>query len=103
MSDDLTVSDSSDSESDESEREFSSDEEDDDRSTLVVDLGSYKVKGGFAGDDAPRAVFRRVQSLFLCFIVLVINLYSSILPLTNQLQPRPCSRIFFFNLIGLEN
>ena len=68
MSDDLTVSDSSDSESDESEREFSSDEEDDDRSTLVVDLGSYKVKGGFAGDDAPRTVFRRVQILFLYLI-----------------------------------
>ena len=53
---DLMVSESSDS--DESTADSSSEEEDDDDSTLVVDLGSYKIKGGFAGDDAPRAVFR---------------------------------------------
>ena len=56
------VSDSSDSEPEESKSESSSDEDEYDRSTLVVDLGSHRIKGGFAGDDAPRAVFRLIQS-----------------------------------------
>ena len=57
---DLTVSESSDS--DESRADSSSEEEDDDTSTLVVDLGSYKIKGGFVGDDAPRALIRFVHN-----------------------------------------
>jgi actin beta/gamma 1 len=28
-----------------------------DVSAIVIDAGSYMIKGGFAGDDAPRAVF----------------------------------------------
>ncbi len=33
------------------------DEDDDDVQALVVDNGSGMCKAGFAGDDAPRAVF----------------------------------------------
>ena len=33
------------------------DEETEDQQALVVDNGSGMVKAGFAGDDAPRAVF----------------------------------------------
>ena len=32
-------------------------DEDDEVTPLVVDNGSGMVKGGFGGDDAPRAVF----------------------------------------------
>jgi actin-related protein len=32
-------------------------DDDDERSAIVMDLGSSVVKAGFAGDDAPRAVF----------------------------------------------
>lgn len=48
---------------------------DDDVAALVVDNGSGMCKAGFAGDDAPRAVFpsivgrprHQVRSLFFMF------------------------------------
>ena len=54
------ASDSSDSDSEaaKSDSDSSSDEDEDDETTLVVDLGSHRIKGGYAGDDAPRAIFR---------------------------------------------
>ena len=52
------VSDSPDSDSGDSKTESSSDEDESDPSIVVVDLGSHKIKAGFAGDDAPRAVFK---------------------------------------------
>ena len=103
LSDDVTIYDSSDSESEEAETDSSSEEKDGDCSTLVVDLGSYKIKGGFAGDDAPRAVFRLVQSLFLCLIQIVfykpvVNIYSYLLFLHHD-QPikvlQFCTRTIF--------
>ena len=37
-----------------------SDESDDDLGPVVMDVGSGTIKAGFAGDDAPRAVFPTV-------------------------------------------
>ena len=51
---------------------------DDDVQALVVDNGSGMCKAGFAGDDAPRAVFPSIVgrpkhpgvSFFSCFLIL---------------------------------
>ena len=34
--------------------------EDDSKTVVVIDNGSSTIKAGFAGDDAPRAVFSSV-------------------------------------------
>ncbi|XP_063679343.1 uncharacterized protein LOC134814927 isoform X2 [Bolinopsis microptera] len=57
------VPDSPDSDSGDSKTESSSDEDETDYSTVVLDLGSHRIKGGFAGDDAPRAVFKSVIAI----------------------------------------
>lgn len=34
---------------------------------LVIDNGGYSIKAGYAGDDAPRAVFRNVHGTYLIY------------------------------------
>ena len=57
---------------------------DEDVAALVVDNGSGMCKAGFAGDDAPRAVFpsivgrprHQVRFIYLLFLQLVIHIIS---------------------------
>ena len=53
---------------------------DDEVAALVVDNGSGMCKAGFAGDDAPRAVFpsivgrpRHQVSRFILFIIIILQ------------------------------
>lgn len=56
--------------------------DDEETTALVCDNGSGLVKGGFAGDDAPRAVFpsivgrprHQVKFFFIFVLIIVIKL-----------------------------
>jgi hypothetical protein len=39
----------------------------DEVSAIVIDVGSYSCKAGYAGDDTPKAVFPSVREMLLCF------------------------------------
>ena len=42
--------------------DLSNEEEEEEESSLVIENGTYQIKAGFAGDDAPRAIFPTVVS-----------------------------------------
>jgi actin-related protein len=72
---------------------------DEDVAALVIDNGSGMCKAGFAGDDAPRAVFPSVvghPKYQVCFSALERNRTNSIIVLTLR------SLIFFYlNFLSL--
>lgn len=39
----------------------------DEVNALVLDVGSLYVKGGYAGDDVPKAIFPSVSHPVLCY------------------------------------
>lgn len=47
----------------------------DEVSAIVMDIGSYNVKAGFAGEDAPKAIFPSVRMkntyTFFSFVMLI--------------------------------
>ena len=47
-------------------------DENEDGQALVVDNGSGMVKAGFAGDDAPRAVFPSIVGMSVDLVIKVL-------------------------------
>jgi actin-related protein len=67
---------------------------DDEVAALVVDNGSGMCKAGFAGDDAPRAVFPSIvgrprhQVSFLIIYLFYLNLFTCFFNHTTNHRPR---------------
>lgn len=61
----------------------------DEVSAIVVDLGSHTCKAGYAGEDAPKAVFPSVSVLSLVLILLA-HLYRSGLDLLELCRDLVC-------------
>lgn len=51
----------------------------DEVSAIVIDLGSHTCKAGYAGEDAPKAVFPSVSSPTFFSFFFLINLYFSLI------------------------
>jgi hypothetical protein len=55
----------------------------DEVSAIVIDLGSHTCKAGYAGEDAPKAVFPSVSLYISCYLTFYITNILTYFPFFN--------------------